>query len=86
MLNPVSYTHLDVYKRQDKEVQEMLKYFDLSEHYADVKEWYDGYHFGNANVYCCLSLIHIYAPRLIGFVKALKHLGHIYIIRIFYII
>ena len=30
----------------DKEVQEILKYFDLSEHYADVKEWYDGFTFG----------------------------------------
>ena len=36
----------------DKEVQEILKYFDLSEHYADVKEWYDGYHFGDFDVYC----------------------------------
>ncbi len=41
----------------DKEVQEILKYFDLSEHYADVKEWYDGYHFGNANVYCPWDVI-----------------------------
>ena len=31
----------------DKEVQEILKYFDLSEHYADVKEWYDGFIFGS---------------------------------------
>lgn len=31
----------------DKEVQKILKYFNLSEHYADIREWYDGYHFGN---------------------------------------
>ena len=41
----------------DKEVQEILKYFDLSEHYADVKEWYDGYHFGRADVYCPWDVI-----------------------------
>lgn len=41
----------------DKEVQEILKYFNLSEHYAYVKEWYDGYHFGNANVYCPWDVI-----------------------------
>lgn len=41
----------------DKEVQEILTYFNLSEHYADVKEWYDGYHFGNANVYCPWDVI-----------------------------
>ena len=36
----------------DKDVQEILTYFNLSEHYADVKEWYDGYHFGRFDVYC----------------------------------
>ena len=41
----------------DKDVQEILTYFDLSEHYADVKELYDGYHFGNANVYCPWDVI-----------------------------
>ena len=41
----------------DKEVQEVLTYFNLSEHYADVKEWYDGYHFGNADVYCPWDVI-----------------------------
>lgn len=42
---------------QIKRFREILKYFDLSEHYADVKEWYDGYHFGNANVYCPWDVI-----------------------------
>ncbi len=41
----------------DKEVQKILTYFNLSEHYADVKEWYDGYHFGNADVYCPWDVI-----------------------------
>ena len=36
----------------DTEVQEMLKYYDLSEHYSTIKEWYDGYRFGKTEVYC----------------------------------
>ena len=35
-----------------EEVQEMLSYYGLSSHYEEVKEWYDGYRFGNADVYC----------------------------------
>ena len=36
----------------DTEVQEMLKYYNLSEHYGTIKEWYDGYRFGKTEVYC----------------------------------
>ncbi|MCD8066338.1 MAG: ATP-binding protein [Oscillospiraceae bacterium] len=35
----------------DKEVREMLAYFDLGEYYSITKEWYDGYKIGRANVY-----------------------------------
>ena len=41
----------------DKEAQEILKYFNLSEHYTDVREWYDGYHFGNTDIYCPWDVI-----------------------------
>lgn len=41
----------------DTEVKDMLDYYDLSEHYAEVKEWYDGYRFGNAEVYCPWDVI-----------------------------
>lgn len=34
------------------EVREMLRYYNLENHFDGVKEWYDGYHFGNADVYC----------------------------------
>ncbi len=30
----------------------MLKYYGMEERFPDMKEWYDGYHFGNADVYC----------------------------------
>ncbi len=36
----------------DKEVGEFLEYYDVAEHYEEVKRWYDGYQFGNASVYC----------------------------------
>ena len=36
----------------DNEVKEMLHYYALDDKYNDVKEWYDGYRFGNTDV-CC---------------------------------
>lgn len=35
----------------DKEVQEMLDYYGISEHYETTKHWYDGYRFGDQDVY-----------------------------------
>ena len=36
----------------DKEVKDLLKYYEVMDHYEEVKRWYDGYQFGNAEVYC----------------------------------
>ena len=36
----------------DKEVRRLLEYYDVADHYEEVKRWYDGYQFGNASVYC----------------------------------
>lgn len=36
----------------DKEVCDMLTYYGLSHKYVTAKEWYDGYQFGNMDVYC----------------------------------
>ena len=36
----------------DKEVRELLEYYDVADHYEEVKRWYDGYQFGNVEVYC----------------------------------
>lgn len=52
----------------DTEVKTMLHYYHLDEHYKDVKEWYDGYRFGNADVYCPWDVInycsdHIFQPQ-----------------------
>ena len=34
------------------EVERLLKDYELENHLAETKEWYDGYRFGDANVYC----------------------------------
>ena len=36
----------------DDEVKKMLKSLNQQDHYEEVKEWYDGYRFGKADVYC----------------------------------
>lgn len=36
----------------DTEVKEMLKYYDIEEHEEEIKNWYDGYQFGDTEVYC----------------------------------
>ena len=41
----------------DEEVKEMLAYYGLSEHYEQMKQWYDGYLFGNVSVYCPWNVI-----------------------------
>ncbi len=41
----------------DTEVREMLRYFGFEHAYDKVKEWYDGYRFGNTDVYCPWDVI-----------------------------
>ena len=41
----------------DWEVREMLHYYGQDEHYEAVKEWYDGYRFGNVDIYCPWDVI-----------------------------
>lgn len=41
----------------DAEVKQILEDYNLSDHYPDVKEWYDGYHFGNTDIYCPWDVI-----------------------------
>ena len=41
----------------DAEVKEMLEEYQLGSSYEDVREWYDGYRFGNVDVYCPWDVI-----------------------------
>ncbi len=34
------------------EVKDMLKYYGLTEQHAQIREWYDGYRFGDTDLYC----------------------------------
>ena len=41
----------------DSDVRELLDYYGLSRHYETIREWYDGYHFGDIDVYCPWDVI-----------------------------
>lgn len=41
----------------DSEVKKLLDDYGLSSHLAEIKEWYNGYHFGNADIYCPWDVI-----------------------------
>lgn len=41
----------------DHEVRRLLEHYGFPEQYDTVKEWYDGYHFGNSDVYCPWDVI-----------------------------
>ena len=46
------------------EVKEMLHYYGLDAHYDLVREWYDGYRFGNEDVYCPWDVINYCSDNL----------------------
>ena len=41
----------------DSEVKKLLSDYGMNSHFDEVKEWYDGYHFGRADVYCPWDVI-----------------------------
>lgn len=41
----------------DREVSELLAYYGFMDKYDTVKEWYDGYRFGDLNIYCPWDVI-----------------------------
>ena len=41
----------------EDEVGSLLKAYHLESHLPEVKEWYDGYHFGDAEIYCPWDVI-----------------------------
>lgn len=47
----------------DAEVKDMLHYYSLDDKYELMKTWYDGYRFGNADVYCPWDVIN-YCAKL----------------------
>lgn len=53
----------------DLEVTQILNTYHLEEHLQETKEWYDGYRFGDADVYCPWDVIN-HVDRLCGDPKA----------------
>ena len=49
----------------DADVEKMLKFYDMSSYMDIIKEWYDGYIFGNVNVYCPWDVIN-YCDELLA--------------------
>lgn len=41
----------------ETEVEKLLKDYHLESHLSEIKEWYDGYHFGDADIYCPWDVI-----------------------------
>lgn len=41
----------------DAEVRELLRYYELEDAYETVRDWYDGYRFGNVSIYCPWDVI-----------------------------
>ena len=53
VVNSISNTAFDEYFGfTDQEVDDLFKYYNLELFHEKAKEWYDGYHFGNQDVYC----------------------------------
>lgn len=49
----------------DEEVKQLLEAYQLTDHFDETKEWYDGYHFGKTDVYCPWDVVN-HVDRLIG--------------------
>lgn len=41
----------------DTEVKDFLQYYELDAFYGQIREWYDGYHFGKQEIYCPWDVI-----------------------------
>lgn len=48
----------------DEEVREILHYYNQDTHYEIVKQWYDGYRFGDLDVYCPWDVINYCSSHL----------------------
>nr|WP_308648189.1 AAA family ATPase [uncultured Agathobacter sp.] len=61
----VDIDHDEQFGFTDNEVKKLLSDYDRAERYPDVREWYDGYHFGNADIYCPWDVIN-FAKKLVA--------------------
>ena len=65
----VDIDHDEQFGFTDDEVMKLLSDYDRSDKYPDAKEWYDGYHFGNADIYCPWDVIN-FAKKFVSDLSA----------------
>lgn len=61
----IDVEHDEQFGFTEAEVQELLQYYDREAAAPVMKAWYDGYRFGNADVYCPWDVIN-YAKKLLA--------------------
>ena len=53
----------------DREVMDMLRFYGLEQKYELIKEWYDGYRFGDADVYCPWDIINLFIDQVMAWFR-----------------
>ena len=48
----------------DREVKDLLSYYNVEDKFKETKEWYDGYRFGNVDIYCPWDVINFCSDHL----------------------
>ncbi|MDY3746025.1 MAG: AAA family ATPase [Lachnospiraceae bacterium] len=61
----VDVEHDEHFGFTEAEVLKLMEDYDMEEKTGIVKEWYDGYHFGNADIYCPWDVIR-YTKKLLA--------------------
>lgn len=61
----VDVEHDEHFGFTEAEVQELLEDYGMEEKAGNIKEWYDGYHFGDADIYCPWDVIK-YTKKLLA--------------------
>lgn len=64
----VGYNFSDKFGFKEEEVEELLKYYEIDAHIKEVKEWYNGYVFGNEVIYNPWSILNYTAKPLEGLI------------------
>ena len=59
----VDIDHDEQFGFTDEEVRILLNDYELEDYFSVIKEWYDGYHFGNADIYCPWDVVN-YVKKL----------------------
>ena len=62
----LSEDYTDSYGLTEEEVKESLKYYGIETEISNVKDWYDGYKFGNSEMYNPWSILNFLQDKKLG--------------------